>query len=227
MLVFVFIHIVEHLHEILAVPEQLIQPPAAALEDLTAAPVKLRLSHDLRQLFDRAQSGQVVDATERIGSVELDVIGVVLPTVRYAVSIRVPVSTGIVDRALDAGPDLREPLPVGAQLPLPQYAQDAAHLPVEGGLRLLIAPRPDELLAEGFEAAEGHPAVGLGLDGELDAAHLPLQAREEEGHCLGIAPHVRTASLAAAGVVKTAFPAQEAPIFEPEAGRAAQRHNVG
>jgi len=85
-----------------------------------------------------------------------------------------------------------------------------------------------EYLAEGSIGAEAHLPRRIDLVEEGGAQHVHFQARIQEGQGLGVGPNMSAIAMARAGVVGAPFPAEKAPVRQPEAGVAPEhRHGAG
>jgi len=103
---------------ILAVVQPLLGESAARLKDGAVAIGRCFIAHLAGHLFRCTQRAQVQGSHHGIGTIELDVIGVVLHARHQPVPIGVPLKPGIFQGLLGAGPQLPEIRVVAAQLPI-------------------------------------------------------------------------------------------------------------
>ncbi len=78
------------LNIVVAVEEVRIDPLAAGGEELVIIVSGVGIAEGMGHLFGGAQRAQVIDAAERIRSVEFDVVGVVLDAIEDAAAARIP-----------------------------------------------------------------------------------------------------------------------------------------
>ena len=154
------------LHIVFAVEQAGIDRSTAAVEQTPAEFGEGGVAHGAGHLLGGAERAEVPDAAQRIGSEELDVIGVVLDTFHDAVAVRVPAARnpGELQGAFCAGPEAAEPGIVARELPVEVQLHDLAHLAVGGG-------GGSGIVAGGQQLAELHQTVVVkaGAEGGLAA----------------------------------------------------------
>jgi hypothetical protein len=136
---------------ILAVPQVLRCPVAAALIQIGAGAGELRLIKVLCHLFHRAQRAQIPTLHLRIGAEVFDIHGVVLAAFHHAVAVTVPAAfdPAELQSAFGVRPQTPQPLVIAAQLPITIQLHQTAHLPIGGGDAFVPAFRSAVVAAEG------------------------------------------------------------------------------
>ena len=115
---FVFGDAADLLDVVFAVEEIGVDPLAAVLEEAAVFGGGGEVAGGAGHLFAGAQGAEVIDAAHRVGTVELDVVGVVLDAFEDAVAVGIPAAgdPGELEGFLDAGPDAAQPVEVAGEL---------------------------------------------------------------------------------------------------------------
>ena len=155
------------------------------------------------------------------GTVEFDVISVMLHAFEHAVFIGVP-SAGDprkLQTFFDARPHTAQPVHVAGERPVQICVNDLPHLPV--GRREAGA-----LHAIGQHLPEMHRARIVHRVAERGSAERPGQRREQMRSGTFVIPHVRAVAEAAAAIIVHAFESVELAVGSAEAGGARERGKI-
>src|SRR6266516_2614081 len=152
-------------------------------------PVLLRLcrmAENTRDLFRGAQSPKVVDAGERVGPIELDVVSVVLHAIHDTVAVGIPSARYPCERDafLYTRPEFLEPVFVSRNPPVQPCLNDLAHLPVGRGVGVTL-----DLV--GQKLAVTHSALLVLREAECGLAQRFCESRENVLRGGLIVPHMR------------------------------------
>src|ERR1035441_6620485 len=212
----------DFLHVEFAIKEVGVDPLAAAFEQRTILRRAGSVAGRPRHLLAGPQRAQIEDAALRVGAVELHVVGVVLHAFEDAILIGIPAARnpGELDGLLDARPHAAEPRGVAGKLPIEVGVHDLAHLAIGGG-------KAEALAVVGKPLAKTDAAGGVLLVAESGSAQRAGEAGEDVGGSRLVVPDVRAASVAAAGMVVSAFETVEFAVGGAEDDGGDQRGEVG
>src|ERR1035438_1174386 len=117
------------LHVVMPVEKVSVNPPAPVIEQTAAFGSERSITHGARHLLTATQCAQIGAAAKRVGTIELDVVSVVLHTFEDAVAVRVPASIdpGEFQRLPDLRPDPQQPVAIAAKLPVDEGLDDLPH----------------------------------------------------------------------------------------------------
>ena len=114
--------------------------------------------------------------------------------------IRIPSANAVIQAALGQGIHFPQPIQVSGNLPVAKHFHDSAQLPVRSSVEVVLDRTFGKRRAEGDVTAFIHRAA------QFQFAQSPLQLRVEVRKGLGIIPHVRAGTMAAAGIGESILP---------------------
>src|SRR5262249_26310218 len=156
-----------------------------------------------------------------IGTQELDIVGVVLDPLHYAVFIGIPPTRNPRERqcALCRGPHLSQPFRIAGQGPVEVKMHDLSHLSVRGSDIVMF-------FAAWQNLAKVHPAFLVSAVAECSLAQRPGQRGEQMRSGSLVVPHVGAVTEAAACLVVTAFEPVESSVRSAETSGRSKRGQI-
>ena len=137
-----------------------------------------------------------------------------------AVAVGIPLDPGVLDGALDAGPELAQPIVTRAAHPLAIDLHNAAHLAVGRGMHFVAS------LPQGHGSAEAHAAIGPQIDQKIRLPHAALELRIEVRHGLLVVVDMRAVHGTAATVIVAAFEGERDILLQHHDGVGAQNRRL-
>src|SRR5438132_12328122 len=95
--------------------------------------IGIRIAEEARDFFCRAERAEVESAAHGVGTVELDVVRIVLLALHHSIAVRIPQLPRVVQRALGGGPDMPQKSVIAGALPFSIELDQRADLAVVPG----------------------------------------------------------------------------------------------
>lgn len=198
---------------VLAVEEIGVDPLTSGGEQTPAFDGEIRVADDAGHFLTGTESAEIVDTAEGIGTVEFDVVGIVLDAFHDAVAIGVPTARdpGEFEGFPDMGPHGVEPLTITAERPIKIGVEDLPHLTVGGSVA-------EAFFAVGQDLAEVHGAGFVLRIAKGGFTEGTGEGGEDVGGAGFVVPDMGTVTEATAEVIIHTFEAVEFAIGRAEGG---------